>query len=161
MWRDWYRQGFTKMTDYKICQNVTLYNFSVLELVIRSTSHVKDHRRRGVCVLWMLLVGAKSSLTVVYEPMLFQSGLCLPLPITRHQFTGKTFAFVVFIVFNFALFLLIGIGQSFIYRTVVKTGSAVSMGTKVSTLIYLVNDNSQKSVLHFFYWTIFHLQNCC
>ena len=53
-----FRQGFTKMADYKMCQNVTIIldNFSVLDLVIRSTSHFKGHRRGGVYVLRMLLV---------------------------------------------------------------------------------------------------------
>ena len=37
-------------------RNIIFDNFSVLNLVIRSTSHVKGHRRGGVCVLWMLLV---------------------------------------------------------------------------------------------------------
>nr|KAG5698144.1 hypothetical protein BaRGS_001739 [Batillaria attramentaria] len=37
-----------------------------------------------------------------------QTGICLPLPITRLQFPGKQYAFGVFIVLNFVLFLLIG-----------------------------------------------------
>ena len=36
-------------------RNIILDNISVLDLVIRSKSHVSD-RRGGVCVLWMLLV---------------------------------------------------------------------------------------------------------
>ena len=37
-------------------RNIILNNFSVLDLVKRSISHVKGHRRGGVCVLWILLV---------------------------------------------------------------------------------------------------------
>ena len=37
-------------------RNIILDNFSVLDLVIRSTSLFKGHRCGGVCVLWMLLV---------------------------------------------------------------------------------------------------------
>nr|KAG5695082.1 hypothetical protein BaRGS_032575 [Batillaria attramentaria] len=33
-----------------------------------------------------------------------QTGICLPLPITRLQFPGKQYAFGVFIVLNFVLF---------------------------------------------------------
>ena len=39
-----------------IATNVTLNNLSGLDLVRRSRSHVKGHRRGGVCVLRMLLV---------------------------------------------------------------------------------------------------------
>ena len=37
-------------------RNIILNNFNVLDHVKRATSHVKDHIRGGVCVLWMLLV---------------------------------------------------------------------------------------------------------
>ncbi|KAL8617698.1 hypothetical protein ACOMHN_039646 [Nucella lapillus] len=54
-----------------------------------------------------------------------ESSICLPLPITRHQFSGQAYAFLVFIVVNFLLFVFIGIGQLAIYWAVQKTKSAV------------------------------------
>ena len=53
-----YRQVFTKIDEHHLCQlnNVMLNNLSGLDLVRRSRSHVKGHRRGGVCVLRMLLV---------------------------------------------------------------------------------------------------------
>nr|KAG5710031.1 hypothetical protein BaRGS_030107 [Batillaria attramentaria]KAG5710032.1 hypothetical protein BaRGS_030108 [Batillaria attramentaria] len=47
-----------------------------------------------------------------------QSGICLPLPITRQQYQGQQYAFGVFIVLNFVLFLLIGACQILIFRSV-------------------------------------------
>ena len=51
-------QVFTKIDKHHLCQlnNVILNNLSGLDLVKRSQSHVKGHRRGGVCVLRMLLV---------------------------------------------------------------------------------------------------------
>ena len=53
-----YRQVFTKIDKHHLCQlnNVILNNLSGLDLVRRSQSHVKGHRRGGDCVLRMLLV---------------------------------------------------------------------------------------------------------
>ncbi|KAL8569595.1 hypothetical protein ACOMHN_044733 [Nucella lapillus] len=54
-----------------------------------------------------------------------ESSICLPLPITRHQFSGQIYAFVVFIVLNFLLFLFIGAGQLAIYWAVRRAKAAV------------------------------------
>ena len=53
-----FRQVFTKIDKHHLCQlnNVISNNLSGLDLVRRSRSHVKGHRRGGVCVLRMLLV---------------------------------------------------------------------------------------------------------
>ena len=52
-----YRQVFTKINQNYICQqgNIILDNLRVLDFVRMSQSHVKGHRRGGVCVLRMLL----------------------------------------------------------------------------------------------------------
>nr|KAG5707298.1 hypothetical protein BaRGS_000072 [Batillaria attramentaria] len=47
-----------------------------------------------------------------------QNGLCLPLPITRLNFKGQQYAFDIFIILNFVIFLLIGGGQVFIFWTI-------------------------------------------
>ncbi|XP_070198825.1 G-protein coupled receptor GRL101-like [Littorina saxatilis] len=53
-----------------------------------------------------------------------QSSICIPLPITRQQFSGQQYAFGVFIIFNFVIFLFIGVGQLMIYRAVSKASAA-------------------------------------
>ena len=69
-----YRQVITKINQNYICQqgNILLYNLRVLDLVRMSRSHVKGHRREGVCVLRMLLVAV-----VIVLHMLHISGLVL------------------------------------------------------------------------------------
>ena len=47
-----------------------------------------------------------------------QNGICLPLPITRQDFAGHNYALSVFLVLNFTIFMIIGIGQILIYFTV-------------------------------------------
>ena len=47
-----------------------------------------------------------------------QTGICIPLPVTRQDFPGHDYAFAVMIIFNFVLFLLIAAGQLFIYLSV-------------------------------------------
>ncbi|XP_076438774.1 relaxin receptor 2-like [Babylonia areolata] len=47
-----------------------------------------------------------------------QTGLCIPLPVTRTDFPGRHYSFAVMIVFNFVLFVLISVGQALIYWSV-------------------------------------------
>ena len=44
-----------------------------------------------------------------------QTGICIPLPITRKKFPGSDYSFYVMIVVNFLLFLLIAVGQLLIF----------------------------------------------
>nr|KAG5687712.1 hypothetical protein BaRGS_024191 [Batillaria attramentaria] len=55
-----------------------------------------------------------------------QTGICLPLPITRRPFPGQQYAFGVFVIFNFFLFVLIGAGQLFIYYAIRSTSMATN-----------------------------------
>ena len=47
-----------------------------------------------------------------------QTGICIPLPVTRQDFPGHEYAFAVMIIFNFVLFVMIAVGQLFIYASV-------------------------------------------
>ena len=47
-----------------------------------------------------------------------QTGICIPLPVTRKEFPGSAYSSAVLIVFNFVLFMLIAVGQAFIYFSV-------------------------------------------
>ena len=60
-----------------------------------------------------------------------QSGICIPLPITRRNFPGQAYSFALVIVFNFVLFLLIAAGQAVIYWSV-KRNSMTSETSKRS-----------------------------
>ena len=47
-----------------------------------------------------------------------QTGICIPLPITRTDFPGRAYSFGVVIVLNFGLFVLIAVGQIAIYYSI-------------------------------------------
>ena len=47
-----------------------------------------------------------------------QTGICIPLPVTRQEFPGHDYAFSVMIIFNFFLFLLIAAGQLVVYAAI-------------------------------------------
>ena len=61
-----------------------------------------------------------------------QTGICIPLPITRKKFPGSDYSFYVMIVFNFVLFLLIAIGQLLILLSYHSNGKTVSRRNKKS-----------------------------
>ena len=75
-----------------------------------------------------------------------QTGICIPLPFaTSEGFRGYHYIFSVMIILNFVLFLLIAVGQSFIYWSVcynsisssTKTGSRDATITRRMTTIVL------------------------
>ena len=47
-----------------------------------------------------------------------QTGICIPLPVTRHDFPGQGYAFAVMIIFNFVLFVFIAAGQLAVYLAI-------------------------------------------
>ena len=55
-----------------------------------------------------------------------QTGICVPLPITRRDFPGQKYSFCVIIVFNFILFLKIGSGQGLIYKSIIASRMKLS-----------------------------------
>nr|KAG5710072.1 hypothetical protein BaRGS_030148 [Batillaria attramentaria] len=57
-----------------------------------------------------------------------QDGICLPLPITQRSFKGQDYAFGVFIVLNFVLFLVIGAGQALIFYNIHSSAMATMKG---------------------------------
>ena len=61
-----------------------------------------------------------------------QTGICIPLPITRHDFAGRDYSFAVIIVFNFILFLFIAVGQGFVFWTIKDNTMATTNTTSKS-----------------------------
>nr|KAG5697931.1 hypothetical protein BaRGS_026869 [Batillaria attramentaria] len=59
-----------------------------------------------------------------------QNGICIPLPITRKMFPGRDYAFGVLILLNFFLFILIAIGQVFIYWSIRTNRMSTSDSTQ-------------------------------
>ena len=58
-----------------------------------------------------------------------QSGTCLPLPVSGRDFAGYSYSFGILIVFNFFLFLVVALGQAFIYMSVRANSMAAGSGT--------------------------------
>ena len=61
-----------------------------------------------------------------------QTGICIPLPITRSDYAGHDYAYGVMIIFNFILFLLIAAGQASIYASIRANRMSTSDSTKKS-----------------------------
>ena len=80
-----------------------------------------------------------------------QTGICIPLPVTRRDFKGRMYSFSVLIVFNFTLFLLIASGQAFIYWSVQKN-ALTSQTTKVSRDVTIAQRLISVAVTDFLCW---------
>ena len=55
-----------------------------------------------------------------------QTGICVPLPFTRKDFAGRNDTFQVMVVLNLVLFVLVALGQVFIYWSVQKKAMSAS-----------------------------------
>ncbi|KAL8591533.1 hypothetical protein ACOMHN_000547 [Nucella lapillus] len=47
-----------------------------------------------------------------------QTGICVPLLVTRRKFKGWAYSFSILIIFNFVIFIFVSVGQALIYWTV-------------------------------------------
>ena len=61
-----------------------------------------------------------------------QTGICIPLPITRHDFAGRDYSFAVIVVFNFILFIIIAVGQTSVYWSIKLNSMSVTNTTSKS-----------------------------
>ena len=104
---------------------ITLDRFLVLCFPFRQIRF--KHRSAIVACLtaWSLgaLIALFPLLPLANDWKFYQaSSICIPLPVTRHEFPGSKYSFGVLIVLNFALFLFIAVGQIAIF-VVVKVSS--------------------------------------
>ncbi|KAL8580965.1 hypothetical protein ACOMHN_017532 [Nucella lapillus] len=60
-----------------------------------------------------------------------QTGICLPLSVTRQVFKGRVYSFSVLIVLNFITFVFVSVGQALIYWTI-QNNALKTDSTKVS-----------------------------
>ena len=114
----------SEVSVFIICL-VTVDRFLVLRFPFQHRLHLTSRSAMVLCgFVWtvgaMLAVVPLLPITKHWE-FYSQTGICLPLPITRKQFPGQTYSFSVFIVLNFILFLFIGAGQLSIYRAIRNT----------------------------------------
>ena len=100
---------------------ITADRFLVLRFPLSQLRFSPRSALLACCVVWTL------GLTVAAIPLLpvtahwrfySQTGICVPLPITRNDFPGHDYSFGILIVTNFVLFLLIAVGQIVIFLSI-------------------------------------------
>nr|KAG5709633.1 hypothetical protein BaRGS_001683 [Batillaria attramentaria] len=115
---------------------ITLERFLVLSFPF-SRVHFYPRSAHFACfAVWALgvLLAALPLLPVTSHWEFYsQTGICIPLPITKTSFHGHDFAFGVMIVFNFVLFLLIAVGQASIYFSVRANSMAAATATAATS----------------------------
>nr|KAG5708960.1 hypothetical protein BaRGS_009369 [Batillaria attramentaria] len=135
----------SEVSAFTICL-ITLDRFLALRFPL---SHLAFGKRSAIvaCVIaWAVGV------TLAAVPLLpvtshwefySQTGICIPLPITPGNFKGHNYSFGVMVIFNFVLFLLIALGQVFIYWSVRmnsllsanQTSKDVVIARRLSTIV--------------------------
>ena len=100
---------------------VTVDRFLVLRFPFSSLRFQRGSAQLSCLVLWTMgIVLAAVPLLPATASWHFysQTGICIPLPVTRNDFPGHDYAFAVMIIFNFILFLFIAAGQLVVYLTI-------------------------------------------
>ena len=90
---------------------VTLDRLIVLRFPFSTVRFTKKSATVTCVLIWM--TGLTLSLTPLSRPLwafYSQTGICIPLPVTRQDFEGRDYSFGVMIAFNLVLFLAIAAG---------------------------------------------------
>ena len=128
---DWRNSGTCKVAGFlsllssemsaSIICLITVDRFLVVRFPF-SRLHFQWHSAHLCClVLWTMgtVLAAVPLLPATSSWHFYsQTGICIPLPVTRQDFPGHDYAFTVMIIFNFVLFLLIAAGQLVVYMAV-------------------------------------------
>ena len=134
---------------------ITLDRFLVLRFPF-SQLHFRRNSAQAACgLVWLvgLLLSVVPLLPVTSHWEFYsQTGICIPLPITRKIFPGGTYSFAVMIVFNFILFLLIVLGQAFIYVSVRKNAMATTSSLRQSQDVSIARRLIAIAVTDFMCW---------
>ena len=121
----------SEVSAITICY-ITLDRFIALRFPF-STLRFGRQAAIGACVLaWV--TGLALALVPLFAPhweFYSQTGICIPLPVTRKKFKGHNYSFGVMIVFNFVLFFVVATGQAFIYHSVRINSMTVNTSQKV------------------------------
>ena len=120
-----------EVSAFMICL-ITLDRFIVLHFPFSQVRFKRKSAAIACLVAWTIgLSLAVLPLTHATWQFYSQTSICIPLPVTRKSFPGHHYAFSVMIVLNFALFVLIAVGQAAIFITVkrnsFKTGASSSL----------------------------------
>ena len=100
---------------------VTVDRFLVIKFPFNHLHFNRRSAQLGCLVLWTIgtVLAAVPLLPATSSWHFYsQTGICIPLPVTRQDFPGRDYAFALMIVFNFVLFLLIAAGQFVVYMAI-------------------------------------------
>ena len=144
-----------EVSAFMICL-ITLDRFLVLRFPFSEMRFglVSSHVTSGVAWLVGFSLAAVPLLPVTSHWKFYsQTGICLPLPVTRITFPGHSYCFVVMIVLNFFFFLLIALGQLSIYSSVVNNRlSAACTTTTTSKDVTIARRLTTVAVSDFLCW---------
>nr|KAG5697910.1 hypothetical protein BaRGS_026848 [Batillaria attramentaria] len=118
----------SEVSAFFICL-ITLDRFLVLRFPFSAIRFRPRSAMVASAVLWVLgfVLAFVPLLPVTSEWEFYsQTGICVPLPITRRSFKGQRYSFGVIVVFNFVLFILIASGQVLIFAAVRKNSISKS-----------------------------------
>ena len=110
----------SEVSAFLICL-ITLDRFLALRFPFSQVRFRARSTNVACLIVWTLgLILAATPLLPVTSHWEFysQTGVCIPLPITRADFAGHGYSFGVMIVCNLVMFVLTALGQAFIYWSV-------------------------------------------
>ena len=124
----------SEVSAFIICL-ITLDRFLALRFPFSSLHFSRSSALAACAIVWVVGIAlATVPLLPMTSPWEFysQTGMCIPLPFTTSErFHGYDYSFSVMIILNFALFLLIAVGQAFIYWSV--RSNSISSSTKTGS----------------------------
>jgi hypothetical protein len=103
---------------------ITLDRFLVLHFPFSAMRFTKTSAVIVSIMIWAvgLFLAAVPLLPVTSHWEFYsQTGICIPLPVTRLEFKGQGYSEAILIFLNFVLFLFIAAGQAFIYWSVYRS----------------------------------------
>ncbi|KAL8586920.1 hypothetical protein ACOMHN_051025 [Nucella lapillus] len=121
----------SEVSAFLICI-ITVDRFLVLQFPFSQLHFAPKSAHLASSIIWSAgAVMAAVPLMPVTSHWQFysQTGICIPLPITKPDFPGHYYSFGILIGLNFALFLFIAAGQAFIYWSITSNTIAASGST--------------------------------
>ena len=135
-----------EVSAFLICL-ITIDRFLAVRFPLSFVHFSGFHAQLASCASWAI------GLALAMVPLLpslahwrfySQTGICVPLPVTRTQFSGHGYSFGVVIILNFVLFLVIAAGQAAIYKAIrantlvgSRTGQN-SQGTDIARRLFTI-----------------------
>ncbi|KAL8609813.1 hypothetical protein ACOMHN_052867 [Nucella lapillus] len=109
-----------EVSAFIICL-ITLDRFLVVRFPLSFLRFEARNAQLASCASWIvgfILAAVPLLPGLAHWEFYSQTGICIPLPVTRKVFAGHHYSFGIMIVLNFVLFQFIAVGQTAIYWSV-------------------------------------------